>query len=233
MVSDSLAPVDSKTLRENIITSLREGILDGVLEPGSQLNQVAIAEELKVSRAPVREALSQLEQEGLVRNVPRRGTFVTDMSPTYIDELYSVRRVLEGFAVRRLAGHPDVEQIARLRSILEELQNAASRENQRELADIDLRFHAEIIAGAHNALLSKIWQSIETGVRRCVGIRHRIYGNLIEIVGTHPDIVNAIEASDTQAACELLDTHIREAGEILQVLWSSRQSAAKSSPEAI
>lgn len=224
--------VDPKTLRQTTVDSLRRAILDGVWEPGVQLNQVLIAERLGVSRGPVREALSQLEQEGLVRNVPRKGAFVTDITPVYIEELYSVRRALEVFAVERAARCAEPVELAHLQGIVDEMRAAAGRADERELAGIDLRFHAQIVASAHHTLLVQMWKSIEVGVRRCVGIRHRIYDNPLDIVGSHPDIFNAIKASDARAAGELLDIHIREAGELLCRLWSNASVAAKGGESA-
>ena len=91
MDPDPLQPVDTYTLRSRVTDSVRNAILQGVLVPGGQVNQAQIAAKLGISRGPLREALRQLEEEGLVQSYPHRGTFVTEITPAYIEEVYDCR----------------------------------------------------------------------------------------------------------------------------------------------
>jgi DNA-binding GntR family transcriptional regulator len=225
MSDDSFRPISPNTLRNSATETIRRAIIEGILLPGEQVNQAQIAEKLGISRGPIREALSQLDKEGLIRNVPYKGTFVTEVTPTYIEELYSIRRVLEGFAVRCLIERANPQDLEELRTIVAEMQEAANATDAACLSELDLRFHHLICRSAHHDLLMQMWESIEIGVRRFLILRHRIYEDPHDIVGTHPDILAAIEARDVDRASQFLDAHIQEAGELLYRFWSARASA--------
>lgn len=220
MEQDPLQPVDVNTLRTRVTDSVRNAILQGVLVPGGQVNQAQIAAKLGISRGPLREALRQLEEEGLVQSYPHKGTFVTEITPTYIEEVYSIRRVLETFAVRRMIEYNDPQVLEQLQNIVTAMLRAAETGDGRRLNELDFEFHNAILLGAQHSLLMQLWKSIEVGVRRVVVLRHGIYDNLYEIVGNHPDLLAAIQARDAHLASQLLDTHIREAGEKLYAAWS-------------
>src|SRR5690606_15282833 len=97
---DDLVARHATTQKENVTNIWRQGIISGTIPAGEELNQAQIAEKLGTSRGPIREALGQLEQEGLIRSVPYKGVVVTPLTPTYIRELYGLRAVLETFALR-------------------------------------------------------------------------------------------------------------------------------------
>jgi DNA-binding GntR family transcriptional regulator len=212
--------LEPKTLRENVQNSIRRAILNGDLAPGELINQQQIADKLGVSRGPIREALGQLEEEGLLRTVPYKGAFVTDITPAYIDELYSIRRVLEVFAVRRMIERPDPEVLQKAHAIVAAMNEAANTQHINHLTELDLEFHSLICLGAQHTLLMQMWKSILTGVRRCLSLRHGIYENPHDIIGSHPDILIALESKDAERASQLLDQHIKEAGELLCHAWS-------------
>jgi len=220
MDPDPLQPVDTYTLRSRVTDSVRNAILQGVLVPGGQVNQAQIAAKLGISRGPLREALRQLEEEGLVQSYPHRGTFVTEITPAYIEEVYSIRRVLETFAVRRMIAYHQPQVLRELQEIVAEMLRAAETGDGHELNELDFQFHNAILQGAQHSLLMQLWKSIEVGVRRVVVLRHGIYDNLYEVVGNHPNLLAAIEARDSELAAQLLDTHIREAGEKVYAAWS-------------
>ncbi len=214
-------PVDARTLRQSVTEAIRQVILQGDLLPGAQVNQAQIAEQLGVSRGPVREALGQLEEEGLIKNVPYKGTFVTEITGDYITELYSVRQVLETFAVRQAIQRATADDLAELRMVLNEMFDAAERDDLARMGTLDIQFHYLICRSAHHSLLLQMWKALEMGVRRCLALRHRIYRSPAEIIGTHPDILAALEAGEAERASDILGTHIAEAGEHLYRSWAS------------
>lgn len=223
MTKHTIPPLDARTRRQSVTETLRKLIIDGELPPGEQVNQVLIAEQLGVSRGPLREALAQLEEEGLIKNVPYKGTFVTTISGEYIAELYSIRRVLEIFAVQQAAEHASSEDIAALRAILAQMYTAAEADDITRMSDLDIQFHTLIFRSAHHTMLLQLWKSLEMGVRRCLVLRHRIYQSPRDVIGTHPDILAAIEAHDGEQAGHIIEAHIREAGELLYQSWSRVQ----------
>ncbi len=234
MTKSTFLPVDARTLRQSVTEAIRQVILQGDLLPGAQVNQAQIAEQLGVSRGPVREALGQLEEEGLIKNVPYKGTFVTEITGEYITELYSIRRVIETFAVRQAAMRATPADLVELRAVLNEMYATAELDDMTQMGTLDIRFHYLICSAAHHSLLLQMWKSIEMGIRRCLALRHRIYRRSIDVIGTHPDILAAIEVGDAEQAGTILDAHIAEAGEYLIRSWAQAQAdeAAAAHPVA-
>ncbi len=216
---DDWTPLQATTLKENVTNLLRQSIIDGTLPSGEDLNQAQIAERLGISRGPVREALGQLEQEGLIRSVPYKGVVVTPLDPTYVRELYSLRIALETFALKIGMARRDPEDIDTLSRIVDAMRTAAKVGDARELARLDLRFHSTIIRMGRNGLLERAWTPLKLGVQRCLHTRHRIYGSLDEVVGTHPELLDAIRLGDVSAACDILEQHIVDAGDKLCDEW--------------
>ena len=216
---DEWAPLQATTLKENVTNILRQSIIDGTIPAGEELNQAQLAERLGISRGPIREALGQLEQEGLIRNVPYKGVVVTPLTPTYVRELYTLRSALEIFALREGMTRNDGDDVATLRSTVDAMREAAKRGDAQELARLDLRFHSAVIHMARNSLLERSWTPLMIGVQRCLHSRHRIYDTLDEVVGSHPEVLEAIERHDVGEACDLLHRHIIEAGEKLCDVW--------------
>lgn len=216
---DEWSPLNARTLKENVTNILRESIIDGTLPSGEELNQAQIAERLGISRGPVREALGQLEQEGLIRSVPYKGVVVTPLNPAYVRELYSLRTVLETFALRRGMERGDEADVVTLQTIIAEMRRAARRGDAPELTRLDLKFHSAIIQMAHHNLLERSWTPLRIGVQRCLHSRHKIHQSYDEVVGSHPEIVDAVVAGNVDDACTLLHQHIVESGHKLREAW--------------
>ena len=218
---EELKHLEARTLKQNVTHLLREAIVDGNLAPGEELNQAQIAEQLGISRGPVREALGQLEQEGLIVSTPYKGVVVTALTPTYVRELYSLRGALETFAVSVGIERNDPKDVAHLRAIVDRMRKAATARDEKKLARLDLEFHSSLIHMARHDLLERTWSTLKIGVRRSLRTRHSIYGSLDEVVGSHPALIDAIEARDVQRATTLLREHIVEAGERIVEVWLS------------
>lgn len=216
----NLRPMDTRTLRENVTEILRWAIIDGSLAPGAELNQAQMAEKLGISRGPLREALAQLEQEGLIRNVPYKGVYVTPFTVRYVEELYSIRAVLESFALTRGMERLRAEDVKVLKQYVDEMREAARAEQRERLVELDLRFHRHLVAMADHELVLNIWNRLEIGVLRCLHTRHRIYRDLEEVVGSHPALVEAIEEGNVMRAKQILHDHILEAGEQICENWA-------------
>jgi DNA-binding GntR family transcriptional regulator len=234
MPNDSLhkfEPVDSRTLLESVADSIKRAIFNGNLPPGEQINQAQIANQLGTSRGPVREALRQLEKEGLIKNVPYKGAFVIDISPEYIEELYGIRRALEGFAIECAIKRATPEDLEALENTVMEMRQAAEASNLQLTRELDLQFHRLVCKSAHHNLLIQLWKSLEAGLRLCLAHGHSAYKDPLEIVGTHPDILAAIRSRDAEKAHQLLTEHIQIAGDTIYQSWidSNRQSFSESS----
>ena len=208
-----------RTLKENVTQILRQSIIDGSLPSGAELNQVQIAERLGVSRGPVREALGILEQEGLVQSTPYKSVIVTPLTRRYVEELYSVRVVLETLALERSMDPLQPEDLEALQGFVEQMRIAAREDDADRLAQLDLQFHEYIMQLADHELAFKLWKQIEVGVQRCLHTRHEIYTFLDEVVGTHPTLVTAIANHDKAAAKQILYDHITESAAHIVEYW--------------
>lgn len=218
-MSISIDRMEPRTLRANVTEVLRQAIIDGTLPPGAELNQAQVAEQLGISRGPLREAMGQLEQEGLIRNVAYKGVYVTPLTIEYVEELYSLRSVLESFAAGRWIERMEPEELEHLQGIVAEMRKAAEAKDAPRLVTLDLEFHAYIVQMGRHELLFKMWKPLEIGVQRCLHTRHRIYGSLDEVVGSHPALVEAIAVRNVELATRLLREHIVEAGEQICKTW--------------
>lgn len=159
-----LSLADHQSLRERIVTRLRTAIVAGELPAKGRLMEPELARRLGVSRTPLREAIRQLEAEGLVIAVPRVGTFVTEVTPRDVEDTYAIRGVLEGLAARQAAEQMDPAKAASLRAILVELgQKTADYRVYHEAAG---RFHEAVFALSGNQRLQALYHSLTHQVAR-------------------------------------------------------------------
>lgn len=158
---DTLEPVRTGSLRDAVLPALRNAILDGRLAAGTRLSENEIARSMQVSRSPVREAIAQLEKEGLAERFPNRGAFVADVfSRRAIAELASVRNVLECFAIEQAAPQLLDEDLDPLWSATGEMEQAALRRDHEAIGDADFRFHEGLVGLAGNRKLLHLWASV-------------------------------------------------------------------------
>ncbi len=140
--SATLRPLDApRSLAEDAADRIREQILAGGFAQGEHLVEARIAEQLNVSRGPVREAFKLLRSEGLLLDEPRRGTFVVSLSADDVREIYSLRAAIEGRAAKLLAGRRDPAAIAELRVLLSSMEAAAEVDDVATVYRQDLAFH--------------------------------------------------------------------------------------------
>ncbi len=220
--SHALGEIANVPLGERIADQLRQLILDGELAPGTPLVEIALASELGVSRAPVREALRILGLDGLVETVPYRGTTVRGLHRRDVEELHRMRALHEGFAIRRIVDtgrHRDLEELHACCDAM-----AASGSDARALNRVDERFHATLIELADHALLTTFWRTIAIQVRQVMAMCNRQIADPAVIAANHRRIVDAIASADVPTATTLLEQHIRDV--IDQVLhdWSEGEA---------
>ena len=146
------------TLRTHVVKILGDGILSGRYKPGDRLNESQIARELGISRIPVREALSQLQEQGLVQNRERRGMFVTDIGPEEVLQISSLRIILETEALRLAQAHMTPEILAVLDDLVSRMDNWNG--TLLEAAALDLEFHRTLWKAAGNPYLERALNAI-------------------------------------------------------------------------
>ena len=184
-------------ISDGIATKLRTMIIDGRLRPGTRINEVHLAAGLGVSRTPLREALSGLANEGAVTVEPRRGFFVAPLSATELEQLYSIRPVLDPEALR-IAGVPAPSRLRKLRI----LNRRLAREKKPErIVALDDEWHLELIAECPNGVLLEMIRQIMRRTRRYELALMRERGNVERAVDQHETIVAELEGSRLSKAC--------------------------------
>lgn len=208
------------TLRESVIDRLRSSVADGSLRPGTHLAEVDLSESLGVSRATLREALRQLQQEGLLVQDQRGRVFVRQVTPQDVRDIFEVRIGLEQTAVRRLCALPDrASVVAALRGKLDRLRY------QVDLADdvqADLEFHDTICSLAGNATLYRAWSDISGLVRISMTAAGPGPARENMAFDRHRPIVDLIDAGDATKAHRFLEEHMATAVELLIERMESR-----------
>ncbi len=207
---------DAQSLKAAIARDLRERIARGVLPLGGRISDKAIAEELHVSRTPVREALLQLAGEHLVVVQPQRGTFVFAPTREEMRELCELRGVLEAGAARLLAGRSDRAAAAELAAIAQQARDALARRQWDTCADLDTHFHEVLVGRCGNRLLAASYRAISDQVRalrrHLPHTRERVARGLDE----HAAIARAIARGDGERAAATLSTHVENVRRLLE-----------------
>lgn len=226
-MSKSLDAISQKTLEAIVLDRLREAILGGYFEPESQLNQVLVAQQFGVSRGPLRTALSRLEEEGLVVNIPHRGTFVTRLDRKKVRDLYDVRAVLEAHAVRLATPFCTENDLINLENTIHQMQEAAAKGDTTEVIRLDFTVHQFFVERSANQTLRQVWSTLKVQMRRALTFRHRSYPDLQEIADSHLPFINLLRVGDADGAARIMESHIREACEDLMERWPAEKEPSE------
>jgi GntR family transcriptional regulator, gluconate operon transcriptional repressor len=178
---------------------LRRAIISGELESGTHLVETMLSDGFQVSRAPIREALRELESEGLVES-RRRGVYVKALTQQDVWELYNLRVMLEGAAVELAVSRFDEDDIAALRGQLEAMAAAASEGRRSDFAEADIAFHTTLFERVGHRRLLRVWQSFSETYRVLLEITDTESRDLESVVVDHRQILAAIERRDAEEA---------------------------------
>ena len=200
-----------KPLRDVVFERLRKAIVEGSLKPGQRLMEVQLAEQLGVSRTPVREAIRKLELEGLVIMLPRKGAYVADMSIKDVIDLLEVRAALEGLAASLAAERMMPENVEKLKNISDELKKNVENSNLSETLKKDVEFHQCIFEASGNNKLVQMINSLWEQVYRFREGYMSDYNAALEIIKEHEKLIGAIENGESEKASKYAREHIEKA----------------------
>jgi DNA-binding GntR family transcriptional regulator len=208
-----MQPLDVTNLRSQIEQRILTAILKGTFRPGDRLIGHTVAKNLGVSLAPVREALSALEREGIVIQVPRRGYFVAELSRKDISEVYNLRLLLEVAALHHIIGRVSKEDLRRLQQLVVDLGQAMEDQSDpSSIVALDLEFHRCLCSLSHHSRLCTVWNSLRLQTQMLIGATSPThYQNPEEPRQSHQRILDAIVQQDLAAAKTILTEHIRDA----------------------
>lgn len=198
------------SLSGRVFQKLRDDILDGKYQENDELRETAIGQELGVSRTPVREALRQLELEGLVRIVPNKGAYVTGITIKDVRDIYYIRSKLEGLCARWATEYITPEQIDKMEEIilLSEYHSKKEQEESKQVTALDGRFHDTLYEASNSRILEHVLSDFHRYVKMArktsVGSKPRAQKSVEE----HRAILDAIKQKDADKAEQLANDHM-------------------------
>jgi len=214
-----------KPLREVVAETLREAIASGILRAGERLMEIQLAEELGVSRTPVREAIRKLELEGFVVMMPRRGTYVADLSIKDINEVFEIRTALDVLAAGLAAERITEEELEQLERLLVEIAELIEQGDVDKLVESDSQFHDVLYRASRNDRLVGIINNLREQFTRFRSISIKYPGRMQDTVNEHRRLVEAIASRDTDLAQQIAREHMENSEQtLLQDLNERRQA---------
>ena len=202
---------DKYSLRGRVFNKLREDILSGKYQDHEELKEVAIGEELGVSRTPVREAFRQLELEGLIQIVPNKGAYVTGITAKDVKDIYMIRCSLEGMCARLATENITEEQLEELEENVYLASFHASKGHMEQMTELDNRFHHILYEACDSKMLEKLLQDFHQYVMR---IRKKTLSTKERGIASneeHRQIMEAIKAKNPDEAQRLANMHMNNA----------------------
>lgn len=204
----ALKPVSNESLRGRVAASLRESILDGSLPPGAKLTEPELARQLETSRGPIREALRDLEQEGLVRSQAHRSVRVVEISREEVLEvLVPIRLVIEKYAFRRALTQFSASDIETLEQCVENMRVVAAEGDAEALGDLDVEFHRFVIDRAGQEQCGQIWRSLQPRIRAHFRKEQKTQ-RLDGVVEEHAQLLDALKSGDADDLDERVREHV-------------------------
>ncbi len=199
------------SLRGRVFQSMKENIINGVYKEGEELRENTIAKELGVSRTPVREALRQLELEGLVRITPNKGACVTGITGKDVKDIYAVRSMLEGLCARWATEHITDAQLEELEEIIllsEFHVNRDKKEPTQAVTELDGKFHEVLYEASNSRILKHVLSDFHKYVRMARKASVAKQERAEKSIEEHKLILQAIKDKDADLAESLANAHI-------------------------
>lgn len=210
---DASAPeaLSRDRLSDRLYAVLKGEIGKGELTPGQRLVEADLARRYAVSHAPVREALRRLAHEGLVVQLPRRGTFVTSVSEEEARRSHALRAVLEEFAAREFCRHASSDSLDQVAAIVDRMVTAADDDDVVGVSELNTKFHQAVWAASGHPLLPRIWPLVESSLRAFTPITDRVYvDDLVEVASSHRPLVDSLRSRDESRAAQQFHDHVTD-----------------------
>ncbi|MEW6623921.1 MAG: GntR family transcriptional regulator [Bacillota bacterium] len=202
---------DQHSLRGMVFNRLLDDILNGVYQPGETLVESKLAEKLGVSRTPIREAIKQLELEGLVTPLPNRRVIVQGVTEKDIDDIYMIRKRLEGLAARWAVANITEEELDDLKKTMDLMEFYTEKGQLEQVQELDAKFHSIIFQASKSKPLRFVLSNFHQFVRKARGDSLMVTGRLHKALEEHRNILKAIISNDPEAAEQAMKRHVLSA----------------------
>ena len=204
-----------KPLRDVVSEALRQAIREGVLKPGERLMEIQLADELGVSRTPIREAVRKLELEGFVVMMPRRGTYVADISLKDVVQVFEIRSALEELAAGLAAERITPDELEELERIVVEISEYIARDEFDKIVDAGIRFHGVLYRASRNSRLVDILHNLREQMLRFRSISMHYPGRLAATWEEHRQLVEYIANHNSVQARKIAKKHMENSEKTL------------------
>lgn len=204
-----------RPLREMVYEELKMQILTGAIVPGTRMMEVELAQEMGVSRTPIREAIRKLEKEGLVTIEPRRGAYASQISTSDMVEILEVRQNMEGLAAFFAASRMQPEKMEELKEASSKYNDAVTSGDIENMIKYDTKFHRIIVESCNNKILLQMIEQLQELVLRFRYIYYDNFKRAEHMPEEHAMIMNTIASKDAEAAREAADVHIDRLKELI------------------
>lgn len=204
-----------RPLREIVYEELKLQILTGKIVPGTRMMEVELAEDMGVSRTPIREAIRKLEKEGLVIIEPRRGAYASEVSTDDIIEILEVRQNMEGLAAHMAAVRKKPDQIKQIEEVEEAYSKAVKEGDTANMIFYDSKFHKLIVEASNNRTLIKLIEPLQEMALRFRYLYYDDFKRAKNMPHEHQNIIEAIVKGDSEGAKLAADEHIRNLKEFI------------------
>ncbi|MDD9268543.1 GntR family transcriptional regulator [Paenibacillus sp. GCM10023248] len=191
------------SLSEHVYLSLKKQIMKGELPPGHRVIVLEIAKAFDVSQAPVREALERLKHEGMIIGKTNKGSMVAPITLKEIRDIYELRQLIEGHALRETMKNLTPKDIAHLEQILHGMKESVDENDPYRLVELDMAFHGYFYERSGNALFLDIWNGIKTKIMRFISITNQDYTGYF-IPSAHEELLDLIKSGDVEILVEKL-----------------------------
>jgi DNA-binding GntR family transcriptional regulator len=203
------------TLRESILETIRDAIISGSLKPGEKVAEPELAERFGISRTPIREAFRQLESEGYLTVVPRKGAVVVTFSQRDVEEFYAIKSILEGYAAREACEKLTAREIDKLQSINDKLRVLADEGDVRHFFKVHDNFHELFVRAADNDKLTEMILNLVGRFQRLRIASLSLPGRMEFSVQEHQKIIDAFRNGDAGLAENLVRSNAEYGGKVL------------------
>lgn len=200
--------LEPNTLVKQVSQIIRGQIISGALKSNERIIETKIAEELGISRGPVREALGELKKDGLIVIIPRKGAYIRNFTQKDIEEIYTLRALLEGFAAKLAIDKINEQALAELRSILDKIEEMASRNDIVEVGHYNMRFHEEVCKLSGHQRILDIWHDLLGQIQVLSAMATHFYMDFESIKKSHEILMDSLIRRDRIYAKECFENHI-------------------------
>jgi len=202
---------EPKVIAHEVAADIKRAIISGIIKPGERINETKIAKDMGISRSPVREALQELKKEGVVINIPYKGTYVNLLGKKDIEDMYVIRGLLEAYAIGKVIENKNENILKCLKKNVEDIEKAVKKRQMKKLVDKDIEFHRNICNFTGNKKLIDIWEGFQTQTEILINLESSFYERFQLLAVEHRELLSLIIEGKVKQAQEKVKAHILQA----------------------